>query len=53
MGIEAIVQNSAAGLKQSALIIRPQGHISIENNEKYLDRRSNFVTTGKKIMNKI
>ena len=39
------------GLKKSALTIRPQRYISNRNNKKYINRCSNFVTTGKKVMN--
>ena len=44
---------SAAGLNQSALTIRPRRHISIRNNDKYISRWSNFVTTDKIIMNEL
>ena len=43
MGIEPVLLSSEKGLKQSALTIRR--HISNQNNKKYIDRRSNFVTT--------
>ena len=34
-------------------VIRPQGHISVRKNEKYIDGRSTFVTIGKKNMNEL
>ena len=47
-GIETIlVVSSAAGLQLSALTTQLWKHICIQNNEKCIDRRSNFVTTGK------
>ena len=39
------------GRAQNTLTIRPQKHIFTRSNEKYIDKRSNIVTTGKKIMN--
>ena len=53
MRIEPILFSSEAGLKQNALTIRPQRHTFVQSNEKYMDRQSNFVTTGKKIMIKL
>ena len=50
-GIEPALLNLATELKLNALTIRPRKHVSIRNNEKYIDRRSNFVATSKKIMN--
>ena len=52
-GVESTVLFSAVGLRQSALYIRLRRYTSPRNNWKYIDRRSNFVTTGKKIMNEL
>ena len=41
---------STVELKQIALTIQPGKHL---NNEKYMERHSNLVTTGKKIVNSI
>ena len=49
-GIEFAFLASVTELKRTALAIRHED-ISNRNNEKYIDRRSNFATTGKKIMN--
>ena len=53
MGIEPVLLFSKVELKQNVLTIPPRRHISIQNNEKYIDRQSNFVITGKKIMNEL
>ena len=52
-GIEPAVLSSAAGQKQGALTIRPHRQPSTRNNENYIDRRPNIVTTDKKIMNEL
>ena len=46
--IESTLPFSAAGIKQNVLIVRPRRYISNHNKEKYIDRRSDFVTTRKK-----
>ena len=51
--IKSALLFSAAGLAQDDLAIRPRWHASTLNNEKYLDRRSNFAATGMKIMNEL
>ena len=48
-GIEPTFLASDAGQKLGELAIRPERHISNQNNEKFI--RSNFITNGKKIMN--
>ena len=52
-GIDLALLSSAVRLKLSALTIRPQIHTCIRNDENYTERRSNFVNTGKKIMNEL
>ena len=52
-GIELALQSLATGLKQSALTIRQRKHSSTQNNEKFINSRSNFITTDKKIMNEL
>ena len=52
-GIDQAVLSSVAKLKQNALTTRPWRHISNSNNEKYTDKRSSFVTTGRKIIGKL
>ena len=49
--IESALLSSTAGQGHSALSIRPRIYISIRNKEKCIERRSNFVISGKKIMN--
>ena len=51
MGIAPIQVSIAHRLIQSALTIQSRRYIFIRTNEKYIDKRSNFVTTGKKITN--
>ena len=51
--IEHAFLSSAAEVKQCAIIIPPQRYIPIKKNEKYTDRRSNYVTTSKKIINEL
>ena len=53
MEIKSTLLSSAVRLKESALTIWPQRHISIPNNKKYNDKWSDFVTIGKKIMNEL
>ena len=50
-GIEPILLPTAPGLKQSVLTIQPRRHTFNQNDEKYVDRRSIFDTTGIKITN--
>ena len=52
-GIEPALQFSAAGLKQSEITIRSRRRICIRNNNKHINKRFNFVTNGKKIMNEL
>ena len=50
-GFEPALLYSSEELKQRALTARPRSHFSNRNKEKYLDRRSNNVTTDQKHMN--
>ena len=51
-GIEPVLLSSAEGLKQSAVTTWPWRHLSNRNNGKYIDRRSDGVTTSQEITNK-
>ena len=53
MGIETALLSSAEALKQSAVSIRPRRYFSKRSKEKYIDRQSNGITTGQKIMNEL
>ena len=48
MGIQPALLLLVERMKQSALTIRQRRQIFIRNSEKFIDRRSTFVTTGKK-----
>ena len=48
-GNEPALLSSAAGLKQSGLTIPPLSHISLLNNEKYINKRSNFLPLVRKL----
>ena len=52
-GIEPVLLSLAEEKKQSALTTQPRKHIPSRNNGKYVDSRSNCVTTGRKIMNEL
>ena len=51
MGIEQVFLPSAAELKQSTVTMQTRRHISTQSNEKYIEKRFNFVTIGTKITN--
>ena len=48
--IECALLFSTEGLKQSELTTRTRRHISNLNNGKYIDRRSNSVTTDQNVI---
>ena len=52
-GIGPVLLSLAAGQNQTALTIWSRRHTSNRNNEKYIDKRSNFVNTDKKVMNEL
>ena len=53
MGIDPALLSSAEQMNQIALTIRPQKPNGEQNRLKYIDRRSNDVTTGQKTMNEL
>ena len=52
-GIETVFLCLAAGLKKGALAIWPWRYLFIPNNEKHVDRPSNSVTIGQKIVTEL
>ena len=52
-GIKPVLLSSADGQKQSMLTIRLRRNTSTRNNDNYIERRSNFVTTGMKVMSEL
>ena len=51
--IGSTLLSSADRLKHSVVNTRPRRHFCNRNNGKYVDRRSNSITIGQKIRNKL